>query len=1179
MQSGAGWEGWFTPVLIALLSGLVATASFSPTGSKIPNTTAATIVEEQPKDNEPIHARAWEDPLLAVSRIDGGDNGAVEGPSNPKDASRASAATVTSQDGELVVERASLASIWDRSPRSEKLRILIQEMVAGPGLEDEESRRQERLACSSGLERSGFRVSSPALIRVRIERPLRAGISRLIAAQWYARGRSEACLVMYVPDGVLDDGQGLPRLRHLAEQVIDADPRQRKATVWIIRRNSQALIDDLYWLAWNEPAVGRASWGILNTGSTVDLGDITKAAKGMPMPRRVVSTGIRFVAGRLWFATDQIAQESTRASRFIEHWAATRKVWENGRDPAPSLKNNAASEFMTKDLRRILNSDTRLIDLLINELKFRRRVIEDSNMAMAVLCESDSPYGQAFASHFTGDDHKNVRVMNFSTGLDIAPRSEPGRRAYLQFREEAKNLRGAGLSLGPATPLGPRHLDYVYRQLEYYRRDLEERGQTLTAVFIGAYDQNDKRPLIQMVRENFPNALVMTTDLHSSLIDALDFEVMRNVIVASHLGLRVSQDVQAGYAPFRSCYQTAIFLASIYAGYCEPGGEISTDTGNDNVLDTLVKEMQRGAPAGKVYEIGRGRAFGLLVDDSATLLVAGGYYPMTLSRSVPWQMIGGAVLFTLGLVTVSVVMISFFARGGAQVGTRARDVWDHARRNGVRVLLPSLMCLLVAWLVIWRGDELGEPFGWYNGVSAWPSEIIRFTAIVLAGCFTLACWFKIRYGLVAVAVDPWAAARLDGGDADRGGKRKPALLRFVTWFLDLERLKRGDVLYRRKIYPNQKVGDHANISSKDRGRGNGAFRRLFARIEHSLVMGWVYPWTEGGICVRRVLLGLGIRTERKAVWSRLLVWGMIFGCIALGALLCFERPSVPVRGEWAYRVHVLLMILLALVLNVLVILVIDAGHLCHRFVTLLGLGRSRWPDDIKSLEINRTGIPGEIVDSWLDVQAVARMTGVVNRMIYLPIIVVLVSALAWHRGIDAWPLSPLVYTLYGMSLLMCVVVGWAMRRCAERVRRQEIEHLAAMAIGLEGGGGFGVKTPPGMPETSSVAESKPDQNQGNPTDIAALDFVTVVAGHGGENSVSILAAPTVSPVRLSTNPRGSKCLHASQVKSVIERIEAIREGAFAPWLEDPIVRGMVIPVMGVLAVKAGDLILSSGPRL
>lgn len=162
IPSGSGLEGWIAPILIAVLSGLVVTASFAPTGSKTPNTTAASIVQERPGDHEPINARAWEDPLLAVSEIKD-ERGLPASPGKATDCGEEGGAI-----GERVleVEIASLEHLWMRvpsgvreeSPSPDHLRILIQEMMAGQAL-----RMRNRVGRSDWRSARGWnaRVSSP----------------------------------------------------------------------------------------------------------------------------------------------------------------------------------------------------------------------------------------------------------------------------------------------------------------------------------------------------------------------------------------------------------------------------------------------------------------------------------------------------------------------------------------------------------------------------------------------------------------------------------------------------------------------------------------------------------------------------------------------------------------------------------------------------------------------------------------------------------------------------------------------------------------------------------------------------------------------------------------------------------------------------------------------------------
>ncbi|MCG3122259.1 MAG: hypothetical protein GIKADHBN_00640 [Phycisphaerales bacterium] len=1128
MKTGGGWESWVAPLLIAVLSGIVATSPHLQPASRTPNTTAARLVEERPSDYEPIYARAWEDPLLAVS-----DSTVLPAPAD---------VSTPWRDKTIRVTKASVDAIAHDQASADRLTIIMQELVSGPGLEDEESRRQERLATTMGLERAGFSPDSAGLIRIRVERPVRSGLSRFMAAQWFAKG-NQRCLLVFVPDGLLDEMMSLPRLRSVAEQILERISSREPARVKIFRRNSGGLIEDLAWAAVMDPSPARATWDVINTGSTVSLRAVALTAKGRVAPTGGTAAGLMAAA---------------RSRDDIDRWFS-RSI---GRETVGQEGAELLQPLGSWRLGRVLNSDRNLVDILTTELRLRRRSLDVTRHAMAVVCESDSPYGAEFAAEFRDQvESGQVRVMNFMSGLDIAPRSEPGRTAYQRYRDEAANLQRAGISMQPTTPVGPRHVDYVYRQLEFYQRDLVSQGRELSAVLICAYDQYDKRPLIQLIRDRFPDTLVMTTDLHASLTDASDYEIMRNVVVASHLGLRVSQDVQAGFPPFRSCYQTAMFLAAIHA----------VGPFNDTALGNLVGEMDFRAPRGWVYEIGQGVAVALPMNRPVSATQSA-YVPSAQQPAVSGRKVIGLGLALVGSAALCVLVVALLARRSRLFRGGEVDSWQRAVRLGMRLLVATALYAAVAALAMRFGDRLGEPWGLIDGVSAWPSELLRFAAILLGAYFFWICWSLIRHRLVEAAV-AFSDEEEDtpGGPGDqRGGScgvaasdsSRPRRLKWVvaggatpesavdTWLLEPAQAW---------VNPATETGN-APLTFKQRWR---AFLRAIMRAS---VMGWSCPPQGRVMRVYDLLVGLRARTLGSQIWIRLAVLGLILVLVGSGLLLFLGVPMVPVRGVGAYNVHLLLMIILGAVLNGLVLLVLDAGHTCNRFVNLLSCRRSLWPKEVRDPARRATGIDDSIIDSWLDVRATARTTAVVNSLIYFPIGIILLAAVAWHRSVDAWPHSALLIVLYGLSMVLCVVVGWSMRRSAERVRQIEVDRLKSRLAQ------FSAEASPAGAAVALVAgtiEEKPVAEAGAlPEAREALE--SAVTGGDADQQVGTKTAPVRVAAAVAAASPAPAPLDRSHVQALIERIEAVKEGAFAPWRDDPIVRGLVLPLVGVLSVKFAE---------
>src|SRR5262249_7885803 len=75
----------------------------------------------------------------------------------------------------------------------------------------------------------------------------------------------------------------------------------------------------------------------------------------------------------------------------------------------------------------------------------------------------------------------------------------------------------------------------------------------------------DKLLLLQALRPELPDATFFTTDLDELLLPQDKLRYTRNLLVASGYGLTLTPDLQRDVLPFRSSYQTSIFLPTTMA--------------------------------------------------------------------------------------------------------------------------------------------------------------------------------------------------------------------------------------------------------------------------------------------------------------------------------------------------------------------------------------------------------------------------------------------------------------------------------------------------------------------------------------------------------------------------------------------------------------------------------------
>jgi len=186
-------------------------------------------------------------------------------------------------------------------------------------------------------------------------------------------------------------------------------------------------------------------------------------------------------------------------------------------------------------------------------------------------------------------------------------------------------------------PEGEAQLDYLTRlgdRLQELERSLDRQGRgRLDAVGIVGSDVYDTLVILQALRARFPSAVFFTTDLDARYLHPREQEWSRNLIVVSGYGLRLKDELQRGVPPFRDSAQTAQFAATL-AALGQP-------------------ELQAPVePAPRRYEIGRKTAYDLSLTDAGPhpaprALDRGGRWPRLTVLGAVLTVVGGGFLLVI----------------------------------------------------------------------------------------------------------------------------------------------------------------------------------------------------------------------------------------------------------------------------------------------------------------------------------------------------------------------------------------------------------------------------------------------------------------------------------------------------------------------------------------------------
>lgn len=639
---------------------------------------------------------------------------------------------------------------------------------------------------------------------------------------------------------------------------------------------------------------------------------------------------------------------------------------------------------------RTVGTDERLIDRLVDEL-FGRGLdprAAGASRRVALIGEWDSIYARTFAASLQTEllcrgKEKGLKIdllsYQYLRGLD---------GVTIQGAQEANarggdNLRASSSPLASLTRSGDRNAPPVEwaegrNQRDYLRRLVDLRlGQNdwrhpeseIQAIGIIGYDVHDKLMIAQALRGTFQDRVVFTTDLDARLLHPVVNQYTRNLIVASSLPLTLADDLQCGVPPFRDSYQTSMFLAGRYAvtGMRTEGDDDGGATGGCASLNAvdLERRIREAISNPYLFEISR---------DGIVELAAANELPRTTAaqregeaRST-YAVLAGAVLVMLGFIMVlgmpgpamqTAVGSWSSAPGGASPG----------RSTIIIALLQAAALGFAAAVVV----ELGSPgsvgpFGalvvaavagagfcaffypgtrWVQNFRAGAPNGRRWDLLMLQVVIFLAA--AVASWMVLVA--PYAAtndmhepfAPFSGASAWPSQLLRTLSIVLFAWFLDHAwcRTEREADAIETAYFPPEV---HAPTATDE-----SWFQRTFVICRNATIWLW-QPRSlpagpgravDGAALWREYRNGLldWPRLARATLWIILLIGVMVLvACLVGGA-----RPEIPARGIADRTLFLITLDLSIFGVVCLLVVVADATVLTWRFIVLLKRGRTIYP--------------------------------------------------------------------------------------------------------------------------------------------------------------------------------------------------------------------------------------------
>ena len=925
-----GDKGRSASGLIALL--LLAVSAFVvkqlPYSSSRPETADRTprVVES----SQNVVARLWQDPFAAVDqhqREEARANPACCGVAGPAEhhSGEALTAAIPKDDHPIVV-----------------MPVFT---FGGPYAEDAENRRRVRYAALSGLALTGYTVNDNRRIGfVRVATtPL-----RVVPYEWLTGADGARVLLLWIDE----EAKWETPLAQLA-----------------------AVLDDLRLC---EKALG------LHGRRPVKLKVIGPQTAHVTRAMRVELTRWRPAAG-------QKTPEGGSCYDDVELYTLSTAEQLSDMLPEDLQMPNPLSGRRLVPLRAI-QPDAALVPVIDAEL--RRRGVHAERDHIVLIGEWDTNYARqllgSLYDRFCADgqcNHGYVYLRGLdgfvakgspktdATASENAGPTPPGRGEPPRSRERAD---------------GNAQLDYLRRLAGYVRNGELSSGPRgpVKAIGVLGSDVYDKLLVMQALRDAHPEAIFFTTDMDARLLDPGEFKWARNLVVVSSFGLQLGERWQGAIPPFRDSYQTAQFFAVQLAlrrwdRETFKGLRVLSDWPERAALTQA--DLDRAMTI-RTFEIGRTAAVDLSAADSDLHPRPTGGVAVAGLRLDGWRLFWALV--ASGLACVLMALASLRVRASVRAVPTLFDRWP---RTAWGVTLGALVAIVAVGVplqsaVLLERDGGGEPFAWFEGVSLWPTEIIRVVAILTAVVLIIRVFRTLKRASRTIEGEFFEVVSRESTDTGRNG----------GWLESVFGLSMRD------------DDDRSDIETE----------ALWRRYRH--------------------------RTAPRQRFWRILLLLALFDGIALVILYgIFAPPFVPYRGDLSRLVDRGVLAVAVLSVSVLMFSVTDAIWVCLRFTRELGRPVStKWPEEILKRELKQYRLPAEALAAWLDVRFVARWTGELIGIVYYPAVVICLMILARSSVFDRWeplPLGLTVVVVLGLGFLAGCALS--LRRMAERVRANTRETL------------------------------------------------------------------------------------------------------------------------------------------
>jgi antibiotic biosynthesis monooxygenase (ABM) superfamily enzyme len=335
------------------------------------------------------------------------------------------------------------------------------------------------------------------------------------------------------------------------------------------------------------------------------------------------------------------------------------------------------------------------------------------------------------------------------------------------------------------------------------------------------------------------------------------------------------------------------------------------------------------------------------------------------------------------------------AASGLAIRTAALSGWKQCgvivSSSWLAVPISAILALGFIWYfyVIQNYSGSGEPFAWFDGISAWPSIAIILFAAFLSLHFICKTHVDLKRNAGALA------------EEFRFDNTIPKKTSFFGW--------------------------ETTPSKPAITRSTGLPAKTEERVDIEAL--WqIY------LCRGR----FRIRAMRAAPMTILYIAALFAMPPIIG-----EFPRPPIRGDFPFLFLIFFTTICAFLF--LTFFVIDAILLHESFLLQLGKRETCWPDATfrrfeYSITSSRPLNESDLADYW-DILLISKRTEAVGRLIYYPFVILSLLIVARLRCFDNWTWSPVVIVVLSMHFSLALYAAWRLPKVARVYRDKVLERL------------------------------------------------------------------------------------------------------------------------------------------